>query len=142
MAPLKTQYSLQEVYRMYCKQTTQRSEMAPKACALCCGLRAQKQENELWTVAELAGFMRVRGLNIGRNRLHAWLRSHGYTDRAQRKGQNLPTRKALDRGWMVIACVEGWNRARDQKVRWPSIRVTPLGQAYFTGLFVLEGKGQ
>lgn len=122
------------------KQTTPKDETAPKACAMCCGLCAQKQEN--WTVAELAESMRVRGLNIGRNRLHAWLRSHGYTDRAQRKGQNLPTRKALDRGWMVIACVEGWNRARDQKVRWPSIRFTPLGQAYFTGLFVLEGKGQ
>lgn len=124
------------------KQTTQKDEMAPKACALCCGLRAQKQENELWTVAELAGFMQMRGFNIGRNRLHAWLRAHGFTDRIQWKGQNLPTHKALDAGFMVIAHVESWNRERDWKITRPSIRITPLGRTYFMGLFVQEGKGQ
>ena len=123
------------------QQTTPKDEMAPKACTLCCGSCAQKQENALWTVAELAESMQMRGLNIGRNRLHAWLRAHGFTDRAQWKGQNLPTHKALDAGFMVIAYVESWNRERDWRITRPSIRITPLGRAYFTGLFVQEGKG-
>ena len=122
------------------KQTTPKYETAQKECTLWCNSCAKKQKSDLWTVAELAESMQKRGLDIGRNRLHAWLREHGFTDRSQWKSQNLPTRKALDAGFMVIDYVESWNKDRDWKITRPSIRITPLGQAYFTGLFVQESK--
>lgn len=124
------------------KQTTPKYETAPKACEACCGSCAQNPKGALWTVAELAESMQARGLDTGRNRLHAWLRRQGFTDRTQMKGQNLPTRKALDAGLMIITYVESWNSGRDWMITRPSIRITPLGQAYFTGLFVQEGEGQ
>ncbi len=123
------------------KQTTPKHETAPKNMDTGCGSCAQKQKSDLWTVAELAESMQMRGLDIGRNRLHTWLREHGFTDRSHWKGQNLPTRKALDAGFMVIDYVESWNKGRDWMITRPSIRITPLGRAYFTGLFVQEGRG-
>lgn len=88
-------------------------------------------------VGELAVLLNQNGINVGQNRLFAWLRENGYLIKARSERYNLPTQRSIDNGWLEI---------KERFIGEPSkgfIRSTPKvtgkGQMYFINGF-LEGK--
>lgn len=53
-------------------------------------------------VGAFANDLRQNGVNIGQNRLFAWLRDHGYLISRKGEGWNMPTQRALDLGLFEV----------------------------------------
>ena len=84
--------------------------------------------NDTILIRDLAKVLKQNGIEIGGNRLFAWLRENGYLTQ-----QNMPTQYAMERGLFrvsesVIALPQG------DKVRFTS-KVTGKGQMYFLNKF-------
>lgn len=80
-------------------------------------------------VGQLAKLLTQNGINIGQNRLFAWLRDNGYLGK---KGAhyNEPTQYAVERGWFEV--VERTMQNPDGSVRITrTTKVTGKGQVYF-----------
>lgn len=80
-------------------------------------------------VGQLAKLLTQNGVNIGQNRLFAWLRDNGYLGK---KGAhyNEPTQYAVERGWFEV--VERTMQNPDGSVRITrTTKVTGKGQVYF-----------
>lgn len=80
-------------------------------------------------IGQLAKLLTQNGVNIGQNRLFAWLRDNGYLGK---KGAhyNEPTQYAVERGWFEV--VERTMQNPDGSVRITrTTKVTGKGQVYF-----------
>lgn len=92
-------------------------------------------------VGELAKMLRQNGVDIGQNRLFAWLRDNGWLDKSG-CNRNVPTQKAMDMGLFRIketAVTHGDGHVT--VTRTP--KVTGKGQAYFVNRFIeAEGEGR
>ena len=92
-------------------------------------------------VGELAKMLRQNGVDIGQNRLFAWLRDNGWLGKSG-CNRNVPTQKAMDMGLFRIketAVTHGDGHVT--VTRTP--KVTGKGQAYFVNRFVeAEGEGR
>lgn len=53
-------------------------------------------------VGEFAKFMRQNGVNLGQNRMFAWLRENGYLINRQGSDRNMPTQKSMELGLFEI----------------------------------------
>ncbi|MGK9297772.1 phage antirepressor, partial [Melissococcus plutonius] len=53
-------------------------------------------------VGELAKLLKQNGLDMGQNKLFAWLRDHGYLIRRKGTDYNMPTQRAMEQGLFEI----------------------------------------
>lgn len=53
-------------------------------------------------IGELAKILRGNGIDIGANRLFAWMREHGYLINRKGSDWNMPTQKSMDLGLFKI----------------------------------------
>ena len=58
-------------------------------------------------VGEFAKLMRQNGVNLGQNRMFAWLRENGYLISRKGNSWNMPTQKAMDLGLDSLSTVVG-----------------------------------
>ena len=89
-------------------------------------------------VGQLAKILRQNGVNIGRNRLFAWMRDNGYLGKLG-DGYNLPTQKSMELGLMEIEerTINNPNGSTRVTI---TTKVTGKGQQYFINKF-LYGRG-
>lgn len=88
-------------------------------------------------VSDLAKLIRQNGVDIGGNRLFAWLREHGYLVRRNGTNYNMPTQRSMELGLFevketVITHADGHTSVN----RTP--KVTGKGQVYFVNKFLTE----
>lgn len=91
-------------------------------------------------VGELARIIKQNGVEIGQNRLFAWLRDKGYLCK---KGEmyNQPTQKALDMGLFEIKKTVITKPSGDSLVT-TTTKVTGKGQIYFVNKFLFDAINQ
>jgi len=87
-------------------------------------------------VGDLAKILKQNGINVGQNRLFAWMRDNGYLIKSG-NSRNMPTQYSMERGWFevqqrVIQVPNG-----EPKVR-PTTKVTGKGQMYFVNRFISD----
>lgn len=112
------------------RQKAQIAELKPKALFA----DAVGASNGTCLVGELAKMLRQNGINIGQNRLFAWMRDAGYLGKSG-SNFNVPTQKAMDLGLFYIK--ETAITHSDGHVtinRTP--KVTGKGQQYFIDLLL------
>lgn len=88
-------------------------------------------------IRELSKILKQNGVDIGQNRLYAWLRDNGYLIKAQGKDYNTPTQRAMELGLFrvketAVTCADGRIFAK------PTTMVTGKGQVYFVNKFLSE----
>ncbi|WP_216395797.1 phage antirepressor [Arcanobacterium phocae] len=88
-------------------------------------------------IGELAKILRGNGINIGQNRLFAWLRDHGYLIRQKGSSWNKPTQRAMDMGLFEIKeTVVNHSDGHTSVSLTP--KVTGKGQLYFVNKFLAQ----
>lgn len=89
-------------------------------------------------IGDLAKLIRQNGVDIGQNRLFAWLRDHGYLiSKGDRR--NMPTQRAMDLELFDIK--ERTFQNPDGSVRiTKTTKVTGKGQQYFINKFLQKGE--
>ena len=88
-------------------------------------------------IGELAKILRQNGIDIGQNRLFAWLRENGFLIKQKGESYNLPTQYAMERGLFEIKKRTVNNPDGSVRVtRTP--KVTGKGQIYFVNKFLTE----
>ena len=88
-------------------------------------------------IGDLAKLIRQNGVDIGQNRLFAWLREHGYLIGSGDR-RNMPTQRAMDLGLFEIK--ERTFQNPDGSVRiTKTTKVTGKGQQYFINKFLQKG---
>lgn len=90
-------------------------------------------------VGELAKLLKQNGIEIGQNRLFAWLREKGYLISRKGTDYNMPTQKSMEKGLFeikenTIAHSDGHTSITKTP------KITGRGQVYFINLF-LKGAG-
>ena len=80
-------------------------------------------------VAELAKILQQNGVNIGQNRLFAWLREHGYLG-TRGEYYNQPTQRAMGMGLFEIKKTS-ITKPDGSVLVCPTTKVTGHGQVYF-----------
>lgn len=87
-------------------------------------------------ISELAKILQQNGINIGQNRLFAWMREHGYLCS---KGQyyNQPTQKAMELGLFELKQTS-INKPDGSVLVSTTTKVTGKGQVYFVDKFLSE----
>ena len=88
-------------------------------------------------VGELAKLIQQNGIDIGQNRLFAWLRDNGYLIKKKGNDYNMPTQKSMNLGLFEIK--EGTRVHSDGHVSITKTpKVTGKGQVYFINKFLKE----
>lgn len=134
---IKTGYvipgSYAEALKLAASQAEQIEDMKPKA--LFADAVATSHTSIL--IGDLAKLIRQNGVDIGQNRLFAWLREHGYLiGRGDRR--NMPTQRSMDLGLFDIK--ERTFQNPDGSVRiTKTTKVTGKGQQYFINKFLQKG---
>lgn len=92
-------------------------------------------------VGELAKMLRQNGVDIGQNRLFAWLRDNGWLGKTG-CNRNVPTQRAMDMGlFRIKETAVTHSDGHVTVTRTP--KVTGKGQAYFVNRFIeAEGEGR
>lgn len=134
---IKTGYvipgSYAEALKLAASQAEQIEDMKPKA--LFADAVATSHTSIL--IGDLAKLIRQNGVDIGQNRLFAWLRDHGYLiSKGDRR--NMPTQRAMDLELFDIK--ERTFQNPDGSVRiTKTTKVTGKGQQYFINKFLQKG---
>lgn len=81
-------------------------------------------------VGELAKLLRQNGINIGQNRLFAWLRDNGFLIKRKSADWNMPTQKAMEMGLFEIKERTMHNPDGSISIN-KTTKVTGKGQIYF-----------
>lgn len=107
------------------------SEMKPKALFA----DSVAASNQSILIGELAKYLKQNGVDIGANRLFAWLRENGWL--INRKGDqwNQPTQKGLNRGLFEIK-KRVLNNPDGTVFTTSTTKVTGKGQIYFVNKFL------
>lgn len=88
-------------------------------------------------VGELAKMLKQNGVNIGQNRLFAWMREHGYLGKTG-SNRNVPTQRAMEQGLFRIKETAVTHSDGHVTInRTP--KVTGKGQRYFIEAFAKQG---
>lgn len=88
-------------------------------------------------VGELSKILRQNGIDIGQNRLFAWLRENGFLIRQKGDSYNLPTQRAMDMELFEIK--KRTINNPDGSIRTTrTTKVTGKGQIYFVNKFLSE----
>ena len=86
-------------------------------------------------VGELAKLIKQNGVDIGQNRLFAWLRENGYLIRRNGTDYNMPTQRSMEQGLFEIKETSITNPDGSIRVN-KTPKVTGKGQGYFVNLFL------
>ena len=86
-------------------------------------------------VGDLAKIIRQNGVDIGQNRLFAWLRDNGYLIRRSGSDYNMPTQRAMDMGLFSIK-ETAITRSDGSITISKTVKVTPKAQIYFVNKFL------
>lgn len=86
-------------------------------------------------IGELAKMLKQNGVNIGQNRLFAWLRQNGYLIKRKGTDYNMPTQRSMDMGLFEIKETTINNPDGSIKIS-KTPKVTGKGQVYFINLFL------
>lgn len=110
-------------------------ELMERARPLVCFANSVKTANTSILIGELAKILKQNGVNIGQNRLFAWLRENGYLVSRKGSDYNMPTQKSMELGLFEIK--ETTINHSDGHI---SINKTPKisgkGQVYFVNKFL------
>lgn len=88
-------------------------------------------------VGELAKMLKQNGVNMGQNRLFAWMREHGYLGKTG-SNRNVPTQRAMEQGLFRIKETAVTHSDGHVTInRTP--KVTGKGQRYFIDAFAKRG---
>lgn len=90
-------------------------------------------------VGELAKLLYQNGIDMGQNRLFAWLREKGYLIKRQGSDYNMPTQQSMERGWFTIK-ETAINHSNGSVSVSKTVKVTGKGQQYFVSKFLSEEK--
>lgn len=105
-------------------------ELAPKALFA----DAVAASDNTMLVGELAKLLASNGINIGQNRLFAWLRGNGYLMK-DGSWKNMPTQRSMDMGLFVMK-ETAITHADGHVTLSRTPKVTGKGQRYFVGRFL------
>lgn len=86
-------------------------------------------------VGELAKLLRQNGVDIGQNRLFAWLRDNGYLIRRSGTDYNMPTQRSMEMGLFSIK-ETAITRSDGSVTVSKTVKVTGRGQTYFVERFL------
>lgn len=108
------------------------AEMKPKAVFA----DAVTTSNSAILVGQLAKILKQNGINIGQNRLFAWMRDNGYLGK-RGSNRNVPTQYAMELGLFktketAVTHVDGHTTVQI------TTKVTGKGQQYFINKFIRE----
>ncbi len=92
-------------------------------------------------VGELAKLLRQNGVNIGQNRLFAWLRGNGYLIRRSGTDYNMPTQRSMEMGLFSIK-ETAISRSDGSVTVSKTVKVTGRGQTYFVDRFLSNREGR
>ena len=92
-------------------------------------------------VGELAKLLRQNGVNIGQNRLFAWLRDNGYLIRRSGTDYNMPTQRSMEMGLFSIK-ETAISRSDGSVTVSKTVKVTGRGQTYFVDRFLSNREGR
>ena len=90
-------------------------------------------------IGELAKLLRQNGIEIGQNRLFAWMRDNGYLIKRRGTDYNMPTQYSMERGWFEIK-ETAISRADGSITVSKTTKVTGKGQTYFVSIFLDAGR--
>lgn len=88
-------------------------------------------------IGELAKLLRQNGVEIGQNRLFAWLRENGYLIKRKGTDWNMPTQKSMELGLFEIKERTINNPDGTSYIK-RTTKVTGKGQQYFINKFLAE----
>ncbi len=129
---LKTE---QEKNRELESTVKKQGELMERARPLVCFANSVKTANTSILIGELAKILKQNGVNIGQNRLFAWMRENGYLVSRKGSDYNMPTQKNMELGLFEIK--ETTINHSDGHI---SISKTPKisgkGQVYFVNKFL------
>lgn len=92
-------------------------------------------------IGDLAKILKSNGINIGQNRLFAWMREHDYLCKNRGEMWNMPTQKSMELGLFEVK--ESTHQQPDGTVRiTKTTKVTGKGQQYFINKFCQTGEQQ
>lgn len=92
-------------------------------------------------VGELAKVLKGNGINIGQNRLFAWMRENGYLINRKGSDWNMPTQKAMELGLFKVK--ETVINHSDGSISISkTVKVTGKGQLYFVNKFLQAKSAQ
>lgn len=94
--------------------------------------------NDSILVGNLAKILRQNGVNIGQNRLFAWLRENGYLIKKHGALHNMPTQSSMERGYFEVKTSIVQNPDGSTRIT-RTTKVTGKGQVYFVNLFLNKG---
>lgn len=115
------------------RQKKQIEELKPKALFA----DAVAASDGTCLVGELAKMLKQNGVNIGQNRLFAWMREHGYLGKTG-SNRNVPTQRAMEQGLFRIKETAVTHSDGHVTInRTP--KVTGKGQRYFIEAFAKRG---
>ena len=122
---------LQQASNQLKEKDIQIAEMKPKAL-FADAVSASKQTV---LIGELAKIMKGNGIEIGQNRLFAWMRKHGYLISRKGTDYNMPTQKAMNLGLFKIKETTITHSDGHISVN-KTPKVTGKGQQYFVNKFL------
>ena len=122
---------LQQAADQLKQKNIQIEEMKPKAL-FADAVSASKQTV---LIGELAKIMKGNGIEIGQNRLFAWMRNHGYLISRKGTDYNMPTQKAMNLGLFKIKETTITHSDGHISVN-KTPKVTGKGQQYFVNKFL------
>lgn len=96
---------------------------------------AVNASNDSILIGNLAKILRQNGVNIGQNRLFAWLRENGYLIRKRGALWNMPTQSSMEKGYFEVKTSIVHNPDGSTKIT-RTTKVTGKGQVYFINLFL------
>lgn len=115
------------------RQKRQIDELKPKALFA----DAVAASDGTCLVGELAKMLKQNGVNIGQNRLFAWMREHGYLGKTG-SNRNVPTQRSMEQGLFRIKETAVTHSDGHVTInRTP--KVTGKGQRYFIEAFAKRG---
>lgn len=116
------------------RQKKQIEELKPKALFA----DAVAASDGTCLVGELAKMLKQNGVNMGQNRLFAWMREHGYLGKTG-SNRNVPTQRAMEQGLFRIKETAVTHSDGHVTInRTP--KVTGKGQRYFIEAFAKRGE--
>ncbi|MBR0203179.1 MAG: phage antirepressor KilAC domain-containing protein [Synergistaceae bacterium] len=96
---------------------------------------AVNASNDSILIGNLAKILRQNGVNIGQNRLFAWLRENGYLIRKRGALWNMSTQSSMEKGYFEVKTSIVHNPDGSTKIT-RTTKVTGKGQVYFINLFL------
>ncbi|MGK9301513.1 phage antirepressor KilAC domain-containing protein, partial [Melissococcus plutonius] len=88
-------------------------------------------------IGELAKLLKQNGLDMGQNKLFAWLRDKGYLIRRKGTDYNMPTQRSMEQGLFEIKETT-INHSNGTTSISKTPKVTGKGQVYFVNKFCRE----